>query len=188
MKSAMKATRFVAAFVSLALGSVTTSAPAAEKTKNASAKGEKKEKAPEWAELFGGASLPVVWQSAGAAIVKIEAAVKARTFDGVADWAETVHLASHALEDQVKLDDVERQKRLNGAIEQSARIADEVIDAANHKEPEKLAESFRRMNAAMKLAAGRLPKEITSAPPQQVRFANAASHAHDEKGGHVQKK
>lgn len=143
--------------------------------------------APEWAELFGGASLPVVWQSANAAATKIEAAIKAKSFEGVADWAETIHLAAHALEDQAKLDDAERQKRLNGALEQAAKIADEVLDAGNHKEAEKLADSFRRMNAALKLAASRLPKNVVDAPPQEVRFAKAAGHAHDEKGEHVKK-
>lgn len=146
-----------------------------------------KANAPEWAELFGGASLPVVWQSASAAAKKIDAAIAAKSFAGVADWAETVHLAAHALEDQVKLDDAGRQKRLNAALEQAAKLADEVIDAAEHKEPEKLADSFRRMNAALKLAASRLPKNIVEAPPQEVRFAKAAGHAHDEKGGHPQK-
>lgn len=169
----------------LALGLV-ASAPAADKNAPAP-QSVPKENAPEWAELFGGASLPVVWQSARAAAEKIEAAIKTKRFDGVADWAETVHLAAHALEDQVKLDDGERQKRLNAALEQAAKIADDVLDAANHQEAEQLADSFRRMNAALRLAASRLPKEIVDAAPQQVRFAKAAGHAHDEKGEHVKK-
>lgn len=169
----------------LALGCV-VSAPAADKKTTADK--EQKKNAPEWAALFGGASLPVVWQSASAAAAKIDAAIRSKNFDGVADWAETVHLASHALEDQVKLGDAERQKRLNGALEQAAKIADDVLDAANHKEAEKLADSFRRMNAALKLAASRLPKEIVDAPQQQVRFAKASGHAHDEKGEHMEKK
>lgn len=160
----------------LALGFVASAAQAAQK-----------ENTPEWAELFGGASLPVVWQSASAARDKIAAALEAKLFEGVADWAETIHLASHALEDQVKLDDPARQKRLAGALEQAAKIADEVLDAANHKEAEKLAESFRRMNAALKLAGSRLPKDIVDAPKQEVRFAKAGGHAHDEKGEHVKK-
>jgi hypothetical protein len=183
----MKTHRILISLAAIAAGSFALTAAAAE-TKKGAAKAEKKESAPEWAELFGGASLPVVWQSANAAADKIAAAISAKSFDGVADWAETLHLASHALEDQVKLADAERQKRLKGALEQAAKIADEVLDAGNHKEAEKLADSFRRMNAALKLAATRLPKEITDAPKQEVRFAKASGHAHDDKGDHVEKK
>ncbi len=125
---------------------------------------------PEWAELFGGAALPVGWQSAEAARVKIDAAVQARSFDGIAAWAETIHLAAHALDDQVKLDDPERQRRLTGALVQAARLADEVLDAARHREAEKLGEAFRRLTSALKLAALRLPAEVVNAPPQPVRF------------------
>jgi hypothetical protein len=156
-----------------------------KKKANAAAKAEKQ---PEWAGLFGGASLPVVWQSASAAATHIAAAINAKKFEGVAEWAETVHLAAHALEDQVKLSDAEQQKRLKGALEQAAKIADDVIGAANQKEAEKLADSFRRMNAALKLAATRLPKEIVNAPKQEVRFAKTAGLAHDGKGGHAESK
>jgi hypothetical protein len=181
----MKTHRFLISLIAVGLVSLTSQA--AEKSEPPP-QAEQKSDAPEWAELFGGASLPVVWQSAQAAASRIHAAIKAKTFDGVADWAETVHLASHALDDQVKLGDAERQKRLNGALEQAAKIADDVLDAGNHQEGEKLADSFRRMSAALRLAAIRLPKEITDAPPQQVRFANAAGHAPDENGEHVPKK
>ena len=149
---------------------------------------EKKAKAPEWAELFGGASLPVVWQSASAASEKIDAALLAKKLDGVADWAETIHLASHALEDQIKIDDAERAKRLKGAFEQAAKIADDVLDAANHNEMDKAVDAQRRLKAALALAKARMPKEILDAPKQDVRFAKSAGHAHDEKGEHVEKK
>src|SRR5688572_5041624 len=124
---------------------------------------QNKEKAPEWAELFGGASLPVVWQSASAASNKIDAAIAAKKLDGIADWAETIHLASHALEDQVKVPDAERAKRLKGAFEQAAKIADDVLDAANHNEPEKAADAQRRLKSALALAKNRMPKEILDA-------------------------
>lgn len=148
----------------------------------------KKAKAPEWAELFGGASLPVVWQSVSAASENIDAALAARKFEGVADWAETIHLGSHALEDQIKVDDAERAKRLKGAFEQAAKIADDVLNAANHSELEKAVDAQRRLKSALALAKARLPKEILDAPKQDVRFAKSAGHAHDEKGDHVPKK
>lgn len=135
----------------------------------------------EWYELFGDAPLPVVWQSAQASLAKITAAVSAKSSDGVADWAETIHLAAHALVDQVQLPDAERKKRLDAALEQAARIADEVLDAAHHHEAEKLAESSRRLHAAMTLGRTRLPREITEAPPQTPRFAKAPKH---EDGDH----
>lgn len=180
----------IAALFILATGSLTVGAAEGSdhKDKKKASAAAKAEKQPEWAGLFGGASVPVVWQSANAAATNIAAAITAKKFEGVAGWAETVHLAAHALEDQVKLSDVEQQKRLKGALAQSAKIADDVLDAANHKEAEKLADSFRRMNAALKLAATRLPKDITTAPRQEARFAKAAGHAHDEKGAHVEAK
>jgi hypothetical protein len=120
---------------------------------------------------------------------KIAAALAAKKLDGVADWAETIHLAAHALEDQIKIDDAERAKRLIGALEQAAKIADDVLDGANHNES---GESRRGAYAASRprshwRRAG-LPKEIVDAPKQAVRFAKSAGHAHDEKGGHVPKK
>lgn len=148
----------------------------------------KKAKAPEWAALFGGASLPVVWQSVSAASEKIDAALAAKKLDGVADWAETIHVGSHALEDQIKIADAERAKRLKGAFDQAAKIADDVINAANHNELEKAVDAQRRLKSALALAKSRLPKEILDAPKQEVRFAKSAGHAHDAKGDHVPKK
>jgi hypothetical protein len=136
---------------------------------------------PEWAELFGGASLPVVWQSVTASAEKISAAVAAKKSDGVADWAETIHLASHALIDQVKLPDAERKKRLDAALEQAAKLADEVLDAANHNEIDKTADSFKRLQSALTLAKTRLPKEVTEAAPETPRFAKAPKHEGDHK-------
>jgi hypothetical protein len=182
----MKTYRILTSTLALLAASLALTANAAEEKKAASA--EKKESAPEWAELFGGASLPVVWQSASSASEKIDAALAAKKLDGVADWAETIHLASHALEDQIKIADAERAKRLKGAFEQAAKIADDVLDAANHNEMDKAADAQRRLKAALALAKSRLPKEILDAPKQDVRFAKSAGHAHDEKGGHVEKK
>ncbi len=131
---------------------------------------------PEWAELFGDASLPVVWQSALAAAERIAAAVAARKSDGVAAWAETIHLATHALIDRVELPDPGRQLRLEAALEQAARLADEVLDGAQHHEPELMAEAFRRLQSALALSRIRLPKEIAEAAPETPRFANAPAH------------
>jgi len=136
---------------------------------------------PEWAELFGGASLPVVWQSVTTSAEKISAAVAAKKSDGVADWAETIHLASHALIDQVKLPDAERKKRLDAALEQAAKLADEVLDAANHNEIDKAADAFKRLQSALTLAKTRLPKEVTEAAPETPRFAKAPKHEGDHK-------
>jgi hypothetical protein len=183
----MKLNRIITSLLVLSVGSLASTATAAEKKKETS-QAEKKEKAPEWAELFGGASLPVVWQSVSAASEKIDAALAAKKLTGVADWAETIHLGSHALEDQVKLPDAERAKRLKGAFEQAAKIADDVLDAANHKELENAVEAQRRLKSALALAKTRMPKEILDAPKQEVRFAKASGHAHDDKGEHVQKK
>lgn len=119
--------------------------------------------APEWDKLYRGVALPAVWQSARAALANVDVGIKAKSYPEVAEQAERLHLAAHALEDQVKLGDVERQKRLAGALRQAAKIADDVIAAAEHKEAEKLAEAFRRLSAAMRLTAMRLPKEITNA-------------------------
>lgn len=174
----MKIHRILTSLFAVGIASLALSTRAAE---------EKKAKAPEWAELFGGASLPVVWQSASAASDKIDAALAAKKLDGVADWAETIHLASHALEDQVKIPDPERAKRVKGAFEQAAKIADDVLDAANHNEPEKAADAQRRLKSALALAKSRMPKEILDAPKQEPRFAKASGHAHDNKGEHVKK-
>jgi hypothetical protein len=137
---------------------------------------------PEWAVLFGDASLPVVWQSATAAAEKINAALTAKKMDGIPDWAETVHLAAHALSDQVKLPNAEAKKRLDAALGQAAKIADEVLDGAQHNEAAKTAAAFKRMQSALTLAKTRLPKEITEAAPQTPRFATARKHDdHDHK-------
>ena len=183
----MKLHRIITSLIVLSAGSLALTATAAEKKKEAS-QAEKKEKAAEWTELFGGASLPVVWQSVSAASEKIDAALAAKKFTGVAEWAETIHLGSHALEDQVKVSDAERAKRLKAAFEQAAKIADDVLDAANHKELENAVEAQRRLKSALTLAKTRMPKEILDAPKQEVRFAKASGHAHDEKGERVQKK
>ena len=175
----MKIHRILALLFALTAASLALSTQAAE---------EKKAKAPEWAELFGGASLPVVWQSVSAASERIDAALAAKKLDGVADWAETIHLASHALDDQIKIADAERAKRLKGAFVQAAKIADDVINAANRNEADKAAEAQRRLKSALALAKSRMPKEILDAPKQEVRFAKSAGHMHDEKGGHVEKK
>ena len=174
----MKTHRILASLLAFTAASLALSTRAAE---------EKKAKAPEWAELFGGASLPVVWQSASAASEKIDAALAAKKLDGIADWAETIHLASHALEDQVKIPDAERAKRFKGACEQAAKIADDVLDAANHNDPEKAADAQRRLKSALALAKSRMPKEILDGPKQEPRFAKASGHAHDKKGEHVKK-
>lgn len=157
----MKTPRIIAAC--LVLGGVPFAFAAEPSARPAST--AEKVSVPEWAELFGGAALPVVWQSARTAAAKIDAALAAKRFEGVADWAETIHLAAHALLDQVRLGDAERQKRLNGALRQTAKIADDVIEAANHKESEQLAASFRRLNAALSLVASRLPTEVVAAVP-----------------------
>lgn len=130
-----------------------------------------KEPAPEWAELFGGASLPTVWQSARAAVEKIATALAAQDLSVVPPLAETAHLAAHALLDQVKLDDPERQKRLHATLAHAAQLADDVMAAARHNDSAKLGDAFPRLQAALQLAARRLPKEIVTAPPQAVRVA-----------------
>jgi hypothetical protein len=178
-KHLMKSHRTLKSLVALFISSLAFAALGAE---------QKKENAAEWAELFGGASLPVVWQSASAASEKIDAALAARKLDGVASWAETIHLASHALEDQVKVDDPERAKRLKGALAQVAKIADDMMDAANHNEAEKTADAQRRLKAALALAKSRMPKEILEAPKQEPRFAKFTGHAHGEKETAAEKK
>ncbi len=139
---------------------------------------------PEWAELFGDASLPVVWQSATASSEHITAALGARKTEGVAAWAETIHLAAHALIDQVTLDDSQRKKRLDAALEQAAKIADEVLDAAQHSEHEKASVAFKRLQSALAVARTRLPKEIADAPAGTPRFAEAPEHGDDHGHAH----
>lgn len=130
----------------------------------------------EWAGVFGGASLPAVWQSMSASADQITAAIAAKKSEGIPDWAETIHLGAHALIDQVKLPDAERKKRLDAALEQAAKLADEVMDGASHNEPDRTADSFRRLKSALLLAKSRLPKEVSDAPAETVRFAKAPAH------------
>jgi hypothetical protein len=130
----------------------------------------------EWAELFGDASLPVVWQSATASAEKIKAALAVRQADGVADWAETIHLAAHALIDRVTLPDAGRKKRLDAALEQAARLADEVLDGAQPNELDRAAAAFQRLQSALVLAQSRLPQENTAAAPATPRIAQAGKH------------
>jgi hypothetical protein len=138
---------------------------------------------PEWAELFGDAPLPLVWQSASAAADATTQALADKKLDGVPAWAETIHLAAHALIDQVEITDAEKKKRLVAALDQAARIADEVLDASEHKEPERAAAEFRRLTSALSLAKTRLPKEITSAPRTTApRVAKPPAH---EEHGHA---
>lgn len=134
------------------------------------------DKQPEWAALFGGASLPAVWQSLGAASDRIATSLAAGKLDGVADMAETIHLGAHALVDQVKLDDKETKKRLDAALAQAARIADDILNAAQHGDVAATASAHRRAQAALALAQARLPKEIVDAPPQSPRFGTAPKH------------
>jgi hypothetical protein len=166
----------------LALLAVGLILPASAAEKKASpAEVAQKGDVPEWAELFGGASLAVVWQSASAASDKIAAALAGGKLEGVADWAETIHLAAHALSDQVKLDEADRAVRLKGSLAMAARIADDVLEGANHKEIDEAADAYRRLRSALLLAQSRLPKPIVDAPPQEVRFASGAVNGHEEK-------
>ncbi len=125
--------------------------------------------APEWAELFGGAPLPVIWQSIEAVAAKATAALAGGQTTGVAAWAETVHLGAHALVDQVTPDDPERAQRLHAVLEHAARLADEVIAAAGRKEIDLAAAAHRRLQSALVLARLRLPPAVTSAPPAALR-------------------
>ena len=163
----MKLRKFIIALAAFCLPLGASAAPGHDHSHDAK---------PEWAELFGDASLPAVWQSTTASIENISTALAAKKMDGVADWAETIHLASHALLDQVKLPDAERQKRLDGALKQAAKLADEVLDGANHHEPDQTAAAFKRLQAAITLAKARLPKEITEAAAAAPRFAKALKH------------
>lgn len=164
----MKTLRYLAG--TLALTAVSTSFAAQEKTAPPSEIAAKTNPA-EWAALFGGAPLPTVWQSARAAVEKIATALAAQDLFVVPPLAETAHLAAHALLDQVKLDDPERQKRLHATLAHAAQLADEVMAAARHNDSAKLGDAFPRLQAALQLAARRLPKEIVTAPPQAVRVA-----------------
>ncbi len=124
------------------------------------------DQAPEWGELFGGASLSVVWQGALAANQKIAAALATKSLEGVAAWAEIIHLAAHALDDQVAAGDIERAKRLKGALRQTAKIADDLLDAATRHQADETLAAHRRLSSALALARLRLPKEIVDPPPE----------------------
>lgn len=137
---------------------------------------------PEWAEVFGGASLPAVWQSLTAAVNNASSSLAANQLEHVGDMAETIHLGAHALADQVKMDDAEKKKRLDAALTQAAKIADDLLDAAQHKETAAANAALARIQAAMALAKVRLPKEITDAPAETPRFAKAPKH--DDHGKH----
>lgn len=140
------------------------------------------EKQPEWAEVFGGASLPVVWQSLTAAVNNASASIAAKKLETVGDMAETIHLGAHALADQVKLEDAEKKKRLDAALTQAAKIADDLLDAAQHNEPDAATAALARIQAAMALAKSRLPKEVTEVTAGTPRFAKAPKH--DDHGKH----
>lgn len=136
---------------------------------------------PEWAELFGGAPLPVVWHSLAASGERITVALKDQQLKGVADWAETVHLAAHALMDQVKVPEADRQQRLNAALRQAAKLADEVLDGAQHEDRQATSAAYRRLASALTLIKSRLPKDITEAAVREadLRFAKAGEHGHE---------
>lgn len=135
------------------------------------APGEKAKKPPEWAGLFGDASLPVVWQSAAAASEKIAVALEAKKLDGIPDWAETIHLASHALQSQAKADTSERQANLTDAFRLSARIADDITAAAWSDDVTKTNDAYQRAKLALAIGQRSLPKEIVGASAQTPRFA-----------------
>jgi hypothetical protein len=131
----------------------------------------------EWAALFGDAPLPVVWRSVTASREKIEAALAAQKLEGVDAWAETIHLAAHALADQVKAPEEAAHKRLTAALAQAAKLADEVLDAAQHNNPRRAATSFTRLKSALTVAQGRLPADLVEASASaEPRFATAPKH------------
>lgn len=136
---------------------------------------------PEWAAVFGGATLPVVWHSLAAANERIAAALKNQQLDGVADWAETIHLAAHALMDQVEVPENDRKQRLDAALGQAARLADDVLDGAQHNDAPATSAAHRRLASAVALIKSRLPAEISEANIAQddLRFATAGQHGHE---------
>jgi hypothetical protein len=118
--------------------------------------------APEWAEAFGEVPLPEVWHGLRAAETIIEAALAQRRLEGLAEPAETIHLAAHALMDQVRLPDANHQIRLAAALNQAAGLADEVLGHAADDQPDHAAASFRRLQSAINLARLRLPSSVTA--------------------------
>lgn len=137
---------------------------------------EKAQPPPEWAALFGDASLPVVWQSAAAASEKIATALADKKLEGIPDWAETIHLASHALQTKAKVDEVDRQADIVDAFRLAARIADDVTAQAWAGNVDKTNSAYQRVKLALAIAQRNLPKEIVSGPPQAVRFAKKERH------------
>jgi hypothetical protein len=117
--------------------------------------------APEWAEAFGQVPLTAVWQILRDAEAAITAALARRRFDALVDPAETLHLAAHALLEKVRLPDEGRQIRLAAALNQAARLADEVQAHARTDQPDHAAAAFGRLRAAIHLARLRLLAEIT---------------------------
>lgn len=172
----MNTSRFLLLLLGIASPAVIV--PAASDAKPAGAAVAPAAEKPEWAETFGGTALPAVWQAAVAARERIAAAVAAKQFDGISEAAERVHLAAHAIDDQLTLPDPERARRLRAALRQAAKLADDLLEAASHSEPEKTAEAFRRLQSALRLVQLRLPTEITdSAPASTRREAGAGSRA-----------
>lgn len=163
----MKTHKLLAALVAFSSASVISAEPGSDHSPDDNS---------EWAELFGDASLAVVWQSAAASAESIATAVAARKSDGVAAWAETIHLAAHALIDQVKMPEAARKQRLDAALGQAAKLADEVLDGAQHNELDQTAAAFKRLQSALALAKIRLPKEIVEATSEAPRFAKTPEH------------
>lgn len=131
----------------------------------------------EWAALFGDAPLPVVWRSIIASRENIETAFAAGKLDGVPAWAETIHLAAHALADQIKLPDADAHRRLAAALTQAAQVAAAVLDAAQHDETRRAATSFTRLKSALTVTHGRLPADLVAAAfIADPRFATAPAH------------
>lgn len=124
----------------------------------------------DWPKLFGDASPALIWQSVLAATEKIEAAAAAKSMDGMKDWSKTAFFGLHALQEKVKQPDANRQKRLEAALTQAARIADSLVEAAYHKEADKVPAAMARLKSALQLIALRLPEEITSARAETPRF------------------
>lgn len=131
----------------------------------------------EWAALFGEAPLPVIWRSITDSRDRLETALAANKLDGVAAWAETIHLAAHALADQITLPDADAHRRLAAALTQAAQVADAVLDAAQHDESRRAATSFTRLKSALTVTQSRLPADlVAAAPTAEPRFATAPAH------------
>jgi hypothetical protein len=156
--------------VAIVMFGLTTLAPAAEPAAGGPSTKQTPE-APEWAALFGDASLVTIWQSATAALDKIDEAVVYKELEVIPDWAETIHLASHALQAQVKVQDPDRQADLIDAFRLSARIADDIIAGAEAKDFARTNTAYQRVKLALAIARRSMPKEILNAPPQSVRTA-----------------